>query len=74
MFEAGWMEEKKKLLLEYGAEAPALKSIGYAEIIEFLTKEPLEQNFEHLKEQVFIRHRQLAKQQRTWLKKLLSSK
>lgn len=69
MLGAGWIEETKNLISKYGTDIPALKTIGYAEILEFLTKEePLD--LRQLSDLILIRHRQLAKQQRTWLKKL----
>ncbi|MEZ4815107.1 MAG: tRNA (adenosine(37)-N6)-dimethylallyltransferase MiaA [Bdellovibrionota bacterium] len=70
MFALGWIEETRNILTKYGAKAPALQSVGYAEIVEFLTNKPSEQDFTQLQEAIFIRHRQLAKQQRTWLRKL----
>jgi len=70
MMNMGWLEETQSLLSKYGAQAPALKSIGYNEIVAYLSLPKADQKMEALLEGIQIRHRQLAKQQRTWLKKL----
>jgi tRNA dimethylallyltransferase len=68
MIEAGWIEETKALVAKYGADAYALQSVGYFEIVNFLRRG--EQDFDQLKSEILIRHRQLAKRQRTWLRSL----
>lgn len=70
MMNLGWLEETKNLLAKYGSQAPALKTIGYHEIVSYLSLPEDEQNMDDLLENIHIRHRQLAKQQRTWLRKL----
>ena len=67
MFEAGWVEEVELLLKNYAADAPGLQTVGYFEIVEHLTKQ--QKSLKDLKMEVLVRHRQLAKQQRTWLRK-----
>lgn len=73
MVDQGWLEETQALLAKYGSEAPALKTIGYSEIVSYLSLPMAEQKMEALLESIHIRHRQLAKQQRTWLRKLRPS-
>jgi tRNA dimethylallyltransferase len=69
MFEAGWLEEVQVLLRSFPATAPGLQTIGYVEIVEFLVHQKI--TLTELKEKILIRHRQLAKQQRTWLRSLV---
>jgi tRNA dimethylallyltransferase len=68
MFEAGWLGEVEVLLKSFSPVVPGLQSIGYVEVVEHLTQKKL--SFTELKEKILIRHRQLAKQQRTWLRSL----
>lgn len=70
MIDLGWIEETRALLSKYGNKAPALSTIGYAEIVAYLQSGERTQDKAQLIESVLIRHRQLAKQQRTWLRKL----
>ncbi len=71
MFALGWMQEVQELLNQ-GIDPmnSALQSVGYREITSYLAKKDL--NFEQLKENIFISHRQLAKKQRTWLRGLIN--
>ncbi len=68
MFELGWIEEVESLLKKYPSDSYGLQTIGYVEVVEFLCKGKM--SLEELKEKILIRHRQLAKQQRTWLRSL----
>jgi tRNA dimethylallyltransferase len=72
MFHQGWLEECQDLLKRFPLESPGFQSIGYREIVDHLSSAKIMEGtaLEELKESIFIRHRQLAKQQRTWLKKL----
>lgn len=71
MFELGWLEEVQVLLKRFPASAPGFQTIGYVEIVEFLIHQKI--SLTQLKEKILIRHRQLAKQQRTWLRSLVKS-
>ncbi len=68
MFSQGWIQEVQGLLKQgYGAEAPAMKSHGYREIIQFLTSnEP--STVKELQELIASKTRQYAKRQMTWWK------
>lgn len=68
MFEAGWLQEVELLLKVFPAHSPGFQTIGYVEVVEYLTQKKI--SFTDLKEKILIRHRQLAKQQRTWLRSL----
>ena len=69
MFQQGWLQEVESLLTRYAPDVPALLTMGYAEIVDFLLKKSIP-SLDVLKEKILIRHRQLAKQQRTWLRQL----
>lgn len=65
----GWIEEVKGLL-EKGVspDAPAMRAIGYKEIVRYLSGElPPEE----LREKIVIATRQYAKRQVTWMKRYL---
>jgi tRNA dimethylallyltransferase len=66
MVEAGLVTEVASLVSQYGAELPLLKTLGYAEIQQYLRGEiPLERAIA-----LTIQHtRQFAKRQRTWFRK-----
>ncbi len=70
MFQMGWVEEVQSLIKKYHPQDPGLCTMGYCDIVEFL-KQNLDLSI--LKNNILIKHRQLAKMQRTWLRKLLSS-
>jgi tRNA dimethylallyltransferase len=72
MFHAGWIEEVQMLIEKYSSAAPALNTVGYVEIVDYLQGSV--QTLDALKSQILIRHRQLAKQQRTWLRSLLRTR
>lgn len=63
---AGLVEETRQLLSQYGRELPALSSLGYQEIGDYLEGEiPLEQAIETFKKNT----RNFAKRQLTWFRK-----
>jgi len=67
MLAEGWVDEVRQLL-ESGVttDSPALRAIGYQQIVEHITKEvPLGVT----KEKIIIATRQYAKRQETWFKK-----
>ena len=68
MFDAGWIEEVEALLNSFSSASPGFQTIGYVEVVDYLTQKKL--SLTDLKEKILIRHRQLAKQQRTWLRSL----
>jgi len=69
MFENGWLEEVQGLLDKgYTASAPAMKSTGYKEIVQYIQEEEPE-TLEELQEQIFIKTRQYARRQMTWWKR-----
>ena len=68
MFEAGWLEEVEVLLNSFSPDVHGLQTIGYVEVVDYLSQKKI--SFTELKEKILIRHRQLAKQQRTWLRSL----
>jgi tRNA dimethylallyltransferase len=66
MIEMGLVDEVSNLIEKYGAELPLLKTLGYAEILQYLAGEhPLSAAVE-----LIIQHTcQFAKRQRTWFQK-----
>ena len=66
MFEQGWLAEVQSLLnAGYGPEAPAMKSHGYKEIMQYITTgEP--HSLQELQESIAAKARQYAKRQMTW--------
>lgn len=66
MIETGLVGEVEALVEKYGAQLPLLKTLGYAEIVQYLSGEcSLPQAIEQI-----IRHTcQFAKRQRTWFQK-----
>ena len=65
MIDMGLIEEVEKIVNKYGWDLPLLKTLGYAEIVDYLQgKLSLAEA-----EQEFISHtRQFAKRQRTWFR------
>lgn len=63
MFEGMCVETKALLAQGFSPQTPALKSLGYAQIIAFLSGEI---SREQALEQLIIKTRQYAKRQRTW--------
>ncbi len=67
MFERGLMEELEYLWEKYpGFNLKPLKSIGYAEFVEYFNGDA---DLEQVKERIFLHTRQYAKRQRTWFKR-----
>ena len=68
MFEIGWIEEVKKILYlkkEKNIAIPALDSIGYKQIIEYLDNDI---NKVALIENIVNKTKQYARRQRNWFK------
>lgn len=67
MFDAGLLAENERLWKLYpGYNLKPLKSIGYAEFIDYFNKKA---TIEEVKERIFLHSRQYAKRQRTWFKR-----
>jgi tRNA dimethylallyltransferase len=69
MLEAGWIEEVQSLIEEFSLSAPALRSVGYREIVDYLVHKKV--SLKDLAQWIATSHRQLAKKQRTWLRGLV---
>ena len=68
MLEQGWISEIETLLSSgLNAQSPGLQSLGYAEWLSHLQGAL---PFDEAREAVLIRHLQLAKKQRTWIRGL----
>lgn len=65
MINQGLVEEVKELELKYGEDLPLLKTLGYAEIQQYLRGKI---SFEDAIELIIIHTRQFAKRQRTWFR------
>ncbi len=63
MIDGGLVDEIRSLIERYGDEIPALDSIGYKEVVRFLSGEIDE---EKCIEEIQIHTRQYAKRQKTW--------
>jgi tRNA dimethylallyltransferase len=74
MFTSGWIEEVQSLLdLGYCADDPGMKSHGYREIAEAISREKRKEKREKIDEEILIdliaaKTRQYAKRQMTWWK------
>lgn len=67
MIEAGLVEEVKTLIARYGPDLPLLRTLGYAEIQQYLFGQiPLPAAIELIAQHT----RQFAKRQRTWFRKV----
>ena len=66
MFEAGLVEETRKLLGEYGESARPLSSIGYREVVQLLRGELTMEAAQIAVQQA---HRNYAKRQMTWFRR-----
>ncbi len=66
MLAAGWIEEVEKLVAGGFAEWPALKSVGYMEVVEHLHGKL---SRAEMIERIVISNMQLIKKQRTWFKR-----
>ncbi len=66
MFEAGWVGEVEKLMdMGFGPELPAMSSLGYREICEFLRGKT---NLDDVLESIKSKTRRYARQQGTWFR------
>lgn len=71
MIKAGWIEEVQELLKSGASpEDPGLKTVGYREVVGYLTNK-LFSSVDELTEAIVLSHRQLAKVQRTWVRGLI---
>ena len=66
MIKNGLVAETKKLLKKYSASLPALQTIGYQEIIQYLDNK---KSLTQAEELINIHTRQYAKRQMTWFKR-----
>ncbi len=66
MLAGGLVDEVKRLVEKYGANLESLRSIDYAEIIDFLAKNI---SVEKCEELINLHTKQLVKRQLTWLKR-----
>jgi tRNA dimethylallyltransferase len=66
MLSEGLAEEADSLIKQYGESAPGLNSIGYKELVPFLSGEI---SMREAKQQIIIHTRQYAKRQRTWFRR-----
>ncbi len=66
MLAEGWVDEVKALLRAYPPDAPAFRSIGYAQIIEVVEGR---KSLEQAREEILTKTWQYARRQLTWLKK-----
>jgi len=72
-----WLDETWKLLGRYGPSAPALKMMGYRQLVEFMIANENwrdlaaddDPKFQAVTQQIQLAHRQYAKRQETWAKK-----
>jgi tRNA dimethylallyltransferase len=69
MWRLGWVEEVKNVRKVYGAQAVALQTIGYKEMLEHLEGLPEAAT----KEKILYAHIQYVKRQKTWIRSLLDS-
>ena len=72
MFQSGWIKEVDSILKNYSATSPALLSIGYKQVVDFLQSGFAKNSS---KKQAMIQEiqqktRQYAKRQRTWYKRI----
>ncbi len=66
MFEAGLVDETKRLLEKYGEAAGPLSSLGYEQAAQFLRRELTHEQALHAAQQA---HRNYAKRQMTWFRR-----
>jgi tRNA dimethylallyltransferase len=67
MLATGWVEETRTLLRDHAPDCPGLRSIGYAEVVRFLTGEL---GGADLGPGIALATRRYAKRQRTWFRPL----
>ena len=65
MIEMGLIEEVEKLVKKYGWDLPLLKTLGYAEIINYLRGKL---SLPEAEKEIISHTRQFAKRQRTWFR------
>ncbi len=65
MIQQGWVEEVQQIMAHYGAELPLLKTLGYAELCQYLKGE---YTLEEAIAAIVLHTRQFAKRQRTWFR------
>ena len=65
MIETGLVEEVEKIVKQYGWELPLLKTLGYAEIVNYLQGKL---SLPEAEKEIIIHTRQFAKRQRTWFR------
>lgn len=63
MYAAGWADEARRLVTHFGAEAPALRAIGYRELATGSGKPD-----STVRQRILAATRQYAKRQRTWFR------
>jgi tRNA dimethylallyltransferase len=65
MIEQGWVEEVKQIIQGYGPDLPLLKTLGYAELSQYLRGD---WGLEEAIAAIVLHTRQFAKRQRTWFR------
>ncbi|ACB51221.1 tRNA delta-2-isopentenylpyrophosphate transferase [Crocosphaera subtropica ATCC 51142] len=65
MLEMGFVEEVEKLVKKYGWELPLFKTLGYAEILNYLQGKL---SLSEAEREIILHTRQFAKRQRTWFR------
>jgi tRNA dimethylallyltransferase len=65
MIQQGWIEEVQKIIHCYGSELPLLKTLGYAELSQYLKGGC---TLEEAIAAIVLHTRQFAKRQRTWFR------
>lgn len=66
MFAAGWLDEVRALLRDYGPETRSLGSVGYAELVRYLVDG--RSDLDALRAEVIRSTLQFVKRQRTWFR------
>ncbi len=65
MLEMGFIDEVENIVKKYGWELPLLKTLGYAEIINYLQGKL---SLSEAEKEIIVHTRQFAKRQRTWFR------
>ena len=65
MIEMGLIEEVEKIVTKYGWDLPLLKTLGYAEIVDYLQGKL---SLPEAEKEIISHTRQFAKRQRTWFR------
>jgi tRNA dimethylallyltransferase len=66
MLEAGFIEEVRHLVTLYGPSIPCLQSVGYRQVVDFLSGEG---SVDELAEAIDRATWQLVRKQRTWFRR-----